>query len=232
MEQEMSTKPATSPQHDTTQEEPIGILVIAPEPNLRWGRWSVVLGVVTFVSGAFLIVMFVSLSRGGSAAPWGPINDALSALGNVILAVLVPWLSRGAARTPRTRGFVRLIVAACLAAAASGVLLVTHLLAFEPSTAISLVAIVLQSAWMIWLNRAWARDPRMPRRISMFGSAFGVGLLAGLTLVGASMLLPWGSALANALLIPGIALGGVAWILWPLWFILLGRHLGRGAQNR
>jgi len=225
----MSTTPATTPEQGTAGSDPFVVLVVAPEASRRWGRWTVVLGVVTFVSGAFLIIMFVSLSQGGSASPWGPINDVLGAVGNVILAVLVPHLSRGAARTARSRGFVRLVTAGCLAASASGLLLVAGVLPFEASTVISMVVIVLQCLWMIWLNRAWSRGRRVPRPIARFGTAFGVGLLAGIGLVGASMLLPWGSAAANALLIPGVALGGVMWVLWPAWFILLGRHLSRAA---
>jgi hypothetical protein len=202
---------------------------VTPEPNQTDAIRLVGLGVVMLASGAFLLIMFISLATGGSAAPWGPINDLLSAAGNVLLAALLPRLSRAAARTGRARGFVRVVVGASLVAAASSVLMVAGVLPFEPSTAISIVAIVLQSAWMAWLNTAWSRDPRMPRRVARMGAAVGYGLLAGLGLVGASLLLPWGSAAANALLIPGVALGGVIWLVWPLWFVLVGRHLLRAA---
>lgn len=202
-------------------------MFVAPEPNQSDAARLVALGVVMLASGAFLIVMFVSLARGGSAAPWGPINDLLSAAGNVLLAILVPRISRGAARTARERGFVRLIAGTCLVAAASGVLLVAQVLPFEPSTAISMVAITLQAAWMAWLNTAWSRDPRMPRVVSRTGAAVAYGLIAGLALTGTSFLLPGGSIAAKALLYPGLAIGGAVWLAWPLWFVLLGRHLHR-----
>jgi hypothetical protein len=86
----MTTTPATTPEQGMAGSDPFVVLVVAPESSRRWGRWTVVLGVVTFVSGAFLIVMFASLSQGGSASPWGPINDVLGPVGNVILAALVP----------------------------------------------------------------------------------------------------------------------------------------------
>lgn len=224
-------RPSATRAQGTTEQDPF-VLRTAPDPDRRTGDACVALGVVTFVSGGFLIVMFVSMSQGASAAPWGPINDALSAAGNVVLAFLVPLLSSRAARTARSRAFVRVISAACLAAAASGALLVARVLPFEPSTAISMVVIVLQCGWMLWLNRAWARDPGMPRHIARFGSAFGAGLLGGMGLAGASLLLPWGSLAANALLIPGAVVGGAMWILWPLWFIALGRHLRRTGAGR
>jgi len=227
----MSTTPAAANErHELDFEVEPGSLFVAPVHSLQDGTRLVVLGVVMLASGAFLIIMFVSLARGGSASPWGPINDLLGAASNVLLAILVPRLSRRAARTARSRGFVRTVVGASLVAAASGVLLVARVLPFEPSTAISIVAIVLQSAWMAWLNTAWSRDPRLPKAIWRTGAAVGYGLLAGLALTGASFLLPWGSVAANALLIPGVAIGGVIWLLWPLWFVLLGRHL-RGAAG-
>lgn len=202
-----------------------------PQPSQRDGAELVLLGVVTLASGAFLVAMFASMAQGGSPSPWGPINDTLSAGGHVLLAVLVPRLSRRAARTPRTRGFVRFVVGASVAAAASGLLLVAGVLPFEPSTAISMVGIFAQSAWMAWLNGVWSRSPQVPPTVWRLGMAVGYGLPLGLVLAGASLLLPWGSVAANALLIPGLALGGAIWLIWPLWYLLLGRHLYRAARE-
>ncbi|MBK8445635.1 MAG: hypothetical protein IPL41_02660 [Micropruina sp.] len=224
----MSTTPAAAEQYDRPEPELEHQLAGesgTPEPNRSDAVRVVALGVLMFVSGAFLLAMFVSLATGGSASPWGPINDLLSAAGNVLLAVLVPRLSSAAARTRGARCFVRLIVGASLLAAASSVLLVAGVLPFERSTVISMVAIVLQCGWMAWLNTAWSRNPRFPRAIWRLGAGVGYGLLTGLGLVGASFLLPWGSVAANALLVPGVALGGVIWLVWPLWFVLLGRQL-------
>ena len=219
-----TSTPATG-QDRLAAEPKVAVVFVAPEPDQGDAARLVALGVVMLASGAFLIVMFVSLAGGGSAAPWGPINDLLGAAGNVLLAILVPRISRGAARTARERGFVRLITGTCLVAAASGVLLVAQVLPFEPSTAISIVAITLQMVWMAWLNRSWSRDPGMPRSIWRTGAAVAYGLIAGLALTGASFLFPSGSAAAKALLYPGVAIGGVVWLAWPLWFVLIGRHL-------
>lgn len=226
----MPTTPATHRPDQAGPEPQLAIVLLAPEASRRDATRLVVLGVVTLAAGAFLIVMFASLARGGSASPWGPINDLLGAAGNVLLAVLLPRLSRGAARTGRARGFVGVVTAASLVAAASGVLLVARVLPFEPSTAISMVAIVLQASWMAWLNTAWRRDPRLPRTIWLTGASVGYGLLAGLGLVGASFLFPWGSAPSYALLIPGVALGGAIWLAWPIWYLRLGRRLRRLAE--
>ena len=225
-----SERPAVSTGSDAPEEpntEPVAVVLLGPAPDRRTGDVAVALGVINLVSGAFLGVMFVSLAQGGSAAPWGPINDALAAAGNILLTLVLPRISRNAARSALTRGFVRTTAVASLVSAVSGLLLVAGVLPFEPSTAISMVAIVLQCAWMLWLSRSWARDPRVPAAIWRFGLTTGLALLAGMVLVGASLLLPFGSTAANLLLIPGVACGGVAWLAWPLWYVLLGRHLRR-----
>lgn len=223
--------PAEFPGPDAAA-EPVTVVVLGPPPDRRRGNWAVLMALVDFAAGAFLVVMFVSLARGGSAAPWGPINDVLGAIGNVLLAVLVPYLSRNAARSGWARGLVRTVVAGSLVAAASGLALVVELLPFEPSTAISIAVLVAQCAWMIWLSRRWMRDPGVPRTISRLGLILGITLLADLALVGASLLLPFGSPAANSLLIPGVALGGLAWLAWPLWYLRIGLHLRRDDAGR
>ncbi len=207
--------------------EPVVVVLLGPAPDRGTGNLSVALGVIFLVAGGFLIVMFVSLAQGGSAAPWGPINDVLAAVGNILLTLVVPRISRNAARSALARGFVRTTAVASLVSAVSSLLLVAGVLAFEPSTAISMVAIVLQCAWMIWLSRTWVRDPQVPTSIWRLGLTTGLALLAGMVLVGASLLLPFGLTAANLLLIPGVACGGVAWLAWPVWYVLLGRHLRR-----
>lgn len=200
-----------------------------PFRSQNWGRCLTGLGVVTFASGGFLAAMFVSLGSGHSAAPWGPINDALGALSNVVLAAAIPMLSRRAARRRWERMLVRGAAGVLVVAAISAALLVAGVLAFEPSTVISMVAIGLQMVWLLWLNRRYAADPEVPVAVHRFGSVVAVTLLAGLALVGASFAFPWGSPAAYALLIPGVLGGGIAWLGWPAWYLLLGRHMAASA---
>lgn len=78
----MSSTPAPATgQDDRLGTEPkVTVVFVAPEPNQSDAARLVALGVVMLTSGAFLIIMFVSLARGGSAAPWGPINDLVAGL--------------------------------------------------------------------------------------------------------------------------------------------------------
>ncbi|WP_026927872.1 hypothetical protein [Granulicoccus phenolivorans] len=200
-----------------------------PPRSPGWGRWLTGLGVLTFASGGFLVAMYASLAAGGSADPWGPINDALGAVGNVLLAAAIPMLSRRAARRRWERLLVYGTTVVSLVAAVSGALLVVGALAFEPSTAFTVAAIVVQAGWLWWLNRRYATDPAVPRSVHRFGRIVAVTLLAGMVLVGASFAFPWGSPVAYALLIPGVVGGGIAWLGWPAWYLLLGRYLSTAA---
>ena len=198
-----------------------------PEPTRFWGQWSIALGLLTFTSGLFLLLMFISLSVGGSAAPWGPINDFLSGITNLMLAALMPVLSRNAARGRWERYGVGLVAGTSVVAAASSFMLVAGRLGFEQSTAVSMVAIVLQVAWMFWLNRRYFADPDVPGRVSRFGITFAAALLTAMAVFGASFALPPDTLARTVLQWVAGSGGGVAWLSWPLWFILLGRHLTR-----
>lgn len=202
-----------------------------PFRSLAWGRCLTGLGIVTFASGGFLVAMFAALASGHSAAPWGPINDGLGALSNLVLAAAIPMLSRRAVRRRWERMLVRATSGVSVVAAVSAALLVAQVLAFAPSTAISMIAIVLQMLWLLWLNRRYAKDPEVPVPVHRFGSIVAVTLLVGIALVGASFVFPWGSPAAYALLIPGVVGGGIAWLGWPAWYLLLGRYLAASAPR-
>lgn len=203
-----------------------------PEPTRFWGQWSIVLGVLTFTSGLFLLLMFISIGLGGSPDPWGPINDFLSGIANLLLAALIPVISRRATRARWGRYGVWLMAGVSVVGAASSFMLVAGRLGFEQSTAVSIAVIVLQVLWMLWLNRRFLTGQGVPMRISRFGIAFAVSLLAALVLVGTSFLVEAGSWASTVLQAAGGAVGAVAWLSWPIWFILLGRHIARVGGQR
>ena len=120
-----------------------------------------------------------------------------------------------------------LMAGASVVGAAASLLLVAGRLGFEQSTAVSVIVIALQVLWMLWLNRRFLTDPGVPRQVGRFGIAFAVSLLAAMVLFGASFAIPTGPMARTVLQIVGGALGGVAWLSWPIWFILVGRLMAR-----
>lgn len=203
-----------------------------PEPTRFWGQWSIGLGVLTFTSGLFLLLMFISLALGGRADPWGPINDLLSGIANLLLAALIPVISRRAAGGRWERVGMWLTAGASVVGSAASFLLVAGVMPFEQSTAVSIAVILLQVLWMLWLNLRFRTDPGVPRPVSTFGLAFAGSMLTGLVAFSLSFLTAADNWLHTALQGLGGAVAGVAWLSWPLWFILLGRHLAAGGSAR
>ncbi|MCC6495914.1 MAG: hypothetical protein IT193_06600 [Propionibacteriaceae bacterium] len=215
-------------------EEPVQVIRPAgqqsgPEPTRFWGQWTVFQGVLTLTAGLFLLIMFISMGLGGSPAPWGPINDFLSGIANLLLAALIPVLSRRAARSRWERLGVKVLSGASVVGAAASLLLVAGAMGFEQSTAVSMAVISLQVIWMLWLNRRFLADPGVPRLIARFGTTFAVSMLAALIAFGVAFGVGTGSMAGTVLQAVGGAVGGVAWLAWPAWFVMLGRHLVRTA---
>lgn len=200
------------------------------DPTRFWGQWSIFLGVLTFTSGLFLLLMFISIGLGGSPSPWGPINDFLSAIANLMLAALIPVISRRAARSRLERLWVKLMAGTSAVGAAASLLLLAGAMGFEQSTAVSMAVIALQVIWMLWLNRRFQADPGVPPLIARFGTTFAVSMLAALVAFGAAFGVGTGSTAGAVLQGVGGAVGGVAWLAWPAWYIMLGRHLVKTAK--
>ena len=70
-----------------------------------------------------------------------------------------------------------------------------------------------------------------PRRLTRLGRGAGLAMLAGMPILSLGYVAPGGSALRKALLTVGGALGGAAWISWPIWHLLVGRALADGRRS-
>jgi hypothetical protein len=156
---------------------------------------------------------------------FGTTNDFLSGVQNLLLALLIFYVSRGAATSAASRAFVQVAAWGTVASAISSFLLVLRLLSFDISTAVSTVVIILQAAWMLWLNTRLRAATDFPHGVSRFGQVIGGGLLLGIVLVGVAMLLPALSTPQVILFGAGVIVGGGLWVAWPVWYFLLGRHL-------
>jgi len=55
-------------------------------------------------------------------------------------------------------------------------------------------------------------------------------MLTGMPILSLGYVAPGGSALRKALLTDGGALGGAAWISWPIWYLLVGRAWPMGGD--
>lgn len=211
-----------------------------PPPSDLWGWWAAVTGFVILVAGLFLLMMFVSMVLGYGTDPWGPINDMLAALGNLMLAALIPFASQRAAANPVSRGMVWLVSAASVVGAVAGGLLLLGRLSLEQSSAVTVSVTCIQMLWLLWLGRRFARDEDLPRDLPRLALVFPLTLLLAIGLAIGSLFFPWGpttplpdlapvlgpdAQTSLFLLGPAVVLAGVTWLMWPFWLLLLGRHL-------
>lgn len=156
---------------------------------------------------------------------FGTINDAV---GGVFSLTVIPVIIQMHRRLPGSSGWKKgkaVVVTACAAGSASSFLLVARKLDFGPSTAISIAAMTVHGAWLLLANRALLESDGYPQKLGKLGVAIGGGLLAALPVAGLAFAkqlpgwLRWGVGGA------GVAVGAAAWVAWPYWYFLAGRHL-------
>lgn len=201
--------------------------MISTAMNARMSWVAFATAAVTLTAGGFLIAMFLFEAPYDGPYTFGRANDVLSALGNLMIAVLVLHVSRPAEGSVGPRAFVRIVVAASVIAAVSSILLLVGLLPFAASTVISISVILLQAAWMLWVNTRLYELGVFSRLLSRCGQLVGGGLWVGLLLVGISALLGWLTIPQVLVLGLGVFIAGGVWLAWPIWFVMLGVRLRR-----
>ena len=196
-------------------------------------------GATGILANLFLIALYVvlGLQAGGPEAQTpslgsaGELSGSASDLvGSLSVACMIPVALVLGGRLPRRRA-VRLTQAAGLTAMAvltlGGPLLVLGVLAFEVATPIAMAAWIILSLWLLLVNRRLRLSEALPIRVARLGEALGVGLLAGYLVVGLGLLLPWMSWPQLVVFGMGGVLGVIGMLGIPVWFLLLGRHLGK-----
>ena len=156
-------------------------------------------------------------------------GSASDLLGSLATAFMIPVALFLGSRLPRQRA-PRLTQAAGLTAMAllsiGGPLLVLGVLAFDVQTPIAIAAWIILSLWLLLVNRWLRLSDALPYRVVRFGEFVGAGFLAGYVIVGLGFLLPWMSWPQLVVFGVGVLVGLPAYLVIPVWFVLLGRHLG------
>lgn len=199
--------------------------MISSATNTRMSLLAFATAAVTLVGGALLIATFILEIPFNGPYNFGRPYDAVSALGGVLIAALVLPVSRPAARSLGSRVFVFIVALASLIGAVPSILLLVDMVSFETSAAVSIVVLILQAVWMLWLNTRLSQLGVFSRLLSRCGQLVGAGILVGLLIVGVSAVLPWLTLPQVLALGLGIFIAGGVWLVWPFWFVMLGWHL-------
>ena len=190
-----------------------------PDPTAaRWCAYA-----AAGLGGANLVTLglmyAVEVPRNGPYV-FGAINDfgsGLYFLSSIpVLQEISRWLDDDDPISPAALGT---LVGSSVAAAGSSFLLAFHKIPFAPSTAVTVGAILVQSAWLTAVSTRLARRGRWPKGLARLGQGSGVAMLTGLPIFSLGYLAPSGSTLRKVLFAVGGALSGAAWVSWPVWYL-------------
>jgi hypothetical protein len=150
-------------------------------------------------------------------------------VGSLSTAFMIPVALVLAGRLPgrRPARITRVVGLSAMAVlTVGGPLLVFGVLAFEVQTPIMVAAWMILCVWLFLVNR-WSRlSGALRPRLARFGELVGASTLAGGAVVGIGFLLPWMSWPQLVVFGVGGLLGVCGMLGIPVWFLLLGRHLG------
>lgn len=195
-------------------------------------------GATGVLANLCLVALYVLLGLQGGSPEGGTLlgsafhvaGSASDLLGSLATAFMIPVALFLGGRLPRRRA-VRFTQASGLTAMAlltiGGPLLVLGVLTFDVQTPIAIGAWITISLWLLLVNRWLRLSDVLPYRVARLGELVGAGFLAGYLVVGLGLLLPWMSWPQLVVFGVGILIGLPAYLGIPVWFVLLGRHLGK-----
>jgi hypothetical protein len=191
-------------------------------------------GVTGLVAGLLLVGDF-ALDNPYDPTPSGPtwLGAANDVVGIVQFAAFAPVVWALRRRLPTTRS-VRVSTVAAVAAAIAyvvlSILLVAGVLTFQQQIGLLIVMIVVIYVWLLIANLAAHRFRTLPRSVTLFGVMVGVGLLVGLVLVGASLVVP--NPVGQIIGWPGYILGFLGWLGLPVYSLLLAAKVFTDREKR
>jgi hypothetical protein len=213
--------------------------VVSMSSARRTAYFAYAAGVAGILANLFLIVMYVLLGLQAGrpeaqtllGSAFHVAGSASDLLGSLATAFMIPvalflggcLLHRRAVRFTQAAGLTAMALLTV-----GGPLLVLGVLTFEVETPIAIVALIILAIWLLLVNRWLRLLDALPYRVVSLGELVGAGFLAGYAIVGLGLLLPWMSWPQLVVFGIGVLVGLPAYLVGiPVWFLLLGRHLGR-----
>ena len=200
-----------------------------PMSRVKWvALFAYAAGATGILANLFLIAFYaLQATHPEDGTYLGSANDLVGSLGAAFMIpvafALSGWLPER--RLSLITTLVGLSAMAVLTV--GGPLLVFGVLAFNVQARIMVVAWMILCLWLLLVNRGLRLSVGLRAPVARLGEALGAGTLAGGAVVGLGFLLPWMSWPQLVVFGAGGLLGVIGMLVTPVWFALLGRHLGR-----
>ena len=193
----------------------------------RTARFAYAAGVTGILANLLLVGFFaLQASHPEDSTSLGTANDLIGSLASAFMIpvalALSAWLPDR--RLSRITKLVGLSAMAVLTV--GGPLLVLGVLAFDVQAPIMVAAWMVLCLWLLLVNRWLRLSGALRPRVARLGEFLGMGTLTGGAAVGLGFLLPWMSWPQLVMFGVGGLLGVIGMLGIPVWFLLLGRHLG------
>ena len=213
----------------------------ADKSSVEWAAlFAYAAGVTGIIANLFLIILYIQLGlqagRPEDGTLLGPVGElagsANDLLGSLAAAFMIPValaLARHLPRRPATRVTQAAGLIAMALLTVGGPLLVLEVLAFDAATLNAVASYIVLCIWLFLTNRWLRLSDALGLRVTRFGEFAGAGYLVGFLIVGLGLLLPWMSWPQLVVFGVGLVIVLPAWLGIPVWFVLLGRHLGASA---
>jgi hypothetical protein len=192
--------------------------------RMSWVAFAVAM--VNVVASVLFILMFIVEVPLNGPYTYGRSYDVWFAIGSVLTVFLIGYVGGKVRGSPGLRGYGLVVCAALLAASVALVLLALGLLDIWIAVPIAIGAVLLHGIWMFWVNRRLGTDGVFSRLLSVWGWLTGAGLTTGLVIgvVGFTLLPPL-TVVQVLVLGLGTFLAGGVWLVWPIWYLMLGVRL-------
>ncbi|MFT2816198.1 hypothetical protein [Leifsonia sp. A12D58] len=182
---------------------------------------------IGLVASVLLILMFVIEVPFNGPYAFGSGYELLAAAGCVISAVLVIKISARLAPSAASRTFPPLVFIALIIGAIAAVLVTINVFDALVWILVQAAVIFVEAAWMFWVNRQLVAEGAIRSWTGSLGRLIGLGLMIGLPLAGIGLTLQVLTIPQILLLGVGVFLAGGVWLIWPLWWLLVGTQLRR-----
>jgi hypothetical protein len=210
--------------------EPGSMLIETSPPRQRTvgpQLWAMISGITGLAANLLLVLFFLLAQPFGVARPgfmWlGTANDWVIVVQFLTFIPVALALRRWLPATRAVRLTTVLAAVAMVAIAVLQLLLVAGALDFGVQVGLVVPLFLVVYAWVLTVSSAGHRQGSLPRPVTRSGLLLGVCFPVGLLIVAAGLPFGWGSAAQLAFGVPGIVLGGVAWLALPVWPLLLAR---------